>query len=75
MNIMKIESIQDAITFVHNSGFFLDWEWGGNTSADGFAHWIRAHYDEIDGDNYHDELRAYLLSEGEDPSEYSFDSR
>lgn len=67
--MMKIDSITDAKTFVSNSGV-ADWEWGDKASAEGFAQYVRDNCDYIDRYDYNDTLRAYLISEGEDPSLY-----
>lgn len=66
---MKIQTIQDALTFVYNSGV-NDWEWGGNASLDGFAYWLFRNVSEANPLSYGRELKEYLVFEGEDPSEY-----
>jgi hypothetical protein len=68
--IISIGTIDDAKTFVSNSGV-ADWEWGGNASADGFAEWIYRNCSEIDTDDYDTELGDYLWSVGEDVSGYN----
>ena len=62
-NYMKIDGIKDAKVFVSN--YFADYSFGGNSSADGFAKWIAANCNQIDLNNYDDELALYLISEDE----------
>lgn len=69
MSIINIYSTADAKTFVENSGI-LDWKFTGNASAEGFAVWIRANRSEIDTKNYDTELTEYLISVGENPTDY-----
>ncbi len=67
--IIKINTSHDAETFVANSGV-IDWEWSGKASANGFAEWVYLNCRKIDRNNYDTELRAYLTSVGENPSDY-----
>lgn len=67
--IVMFTTIDDAHGFVQNSGV-LDWRWAGKASADGFAGYLWRHYNQIDADAYDAELRAYLESVGENPSDY-----
>lgn len=66
---MNIDSISDAKTFVENSGI-VNWKFNGGASAEGFAVWIRANRSEIDTEDYAPELSEYLISVGENPSDY-----
>lgn len=61
---MKIQTIQDALNFVYNSGV-SEWQWGGNASLDGFAYWIFRNLSEIDPLSYEREVKEYLAYEGE----------
>jgi len=70
MDIMKLYSIDDARVFVDNSGV-ADWEWGEIASAEGFADWLWHNRTSVDRQDYDADLREYLLSEGEDPKDYS----
>lgn len=67
-NYMKMDGIKDAKVFVSN--YFADYSFGGNSSADGFAKWIAANCNQIDLNNYDDELALYLISEDEPLNEY-----
>ena len=64
-----INSITDAQVFVENSGV-SEWEFGGNASAEGFAEWIFRNRSSVDPNEYHAEISEYLLSVGEEPSDY-----
>lgn len=66
---MKIQTIQDALNFVYNSGV-SEWQWGGNASLDGFAYWIFRNLSEIDPLSYEREVKEYLAYEGEHFWEY-----
>ena len=64
-----INSITDAEIFVANSGV-AEWEWGGNASAEGFAEWIFRNRSAVNPNAYDGEIIEYLLSVGENPSDY-----
>ena len=64
-----INSITDAEIFVANSGV-SEWEFGGNASAEGFAEWVFRNRSAVDSNEYHAEISEYLISVGENPSDY-----
>jgi len=64
-----INSFSDAETFVNNSGV-SNWEWGGEASAEGFTQFVYRNYEEINEDNYIEELRSYLTTVGENWKDY-----
>lgn len=66
---IKFTTRADATTFVQNAGL-IDWEWGGQASADGFADWLYSNRNAADTDNCQQELAEYLTSVGENPSDY-----
>lgn len=66
---MNINTLEDAQTFVNNSGV-ADWAWGGNASSEGFAEFVYKNFNYIDRTYYEDELVDYLVSVGENPSDY-----
>ena len=66
---MDIETLQDALDFVSNSGV-AEWQWGGKASLEGFAYWIFRNRSSIDSLSYERLIEEYLMSEGEDPWEY-----
>ena len=66
---MNFTTIDDAETFVWNSGT-CDWEWGDGASAEGFAHWLWLNREEVDEDDYDEELASYLRSVDQNPAEY-----
>ena len=65
----KLITVTDALDFVANSGV-AEWEFGGRASAEGFAKWLFDNRSEVNPYDYGAELRQYLLSVGEDPSDY-----
>lgn len=74
---MSFLSEQDARTYVDNSGV-ADWEWSGMASAERFAAWLYQNRDGMGNDDpriareeFDRALTEYLLSEGENPDEYS----
>jgi len=64
-----INSITDAEIFVANSGV-SEWEFGGNASAEGFAEWLFMNRRSVNPNAYDGEIIEYLLSVGENPSDY-----
>ena len=64
-----INSITDAEIFVANSGV-SEWEFGGNASAEGFAEWLFLNSRSVNPSDYNAEIMEYLLSVGEEPSDY-----
>jgi hypothetical protein len=78
-NAMQFETISGARTFVNSSGL-VDWKWNGRASADGFAEYLFRNSDSVGPDSvptdedYTEILREYLISVGENPSDYGVSS-
>lgn len=64
-----INSVTDARVFVENSGV-AEWTFGGNATAEGFAEWLFRNRRSVNPDGYNAELIEYLISVGQDPSDY-----
>lgn len=66
---MQFTTINDARTFVENSGVY-EWVWSGTASAEGFARYLWENVDTVDVNDYDYHIAKYLLSVDEDPSDY-----
>lgn len=71
MSTVSINTLTDAQVFVDNSGV-AEWDFGGNSSVEGFAEWLFRNRAVVDADDYDSDVAEYLGSVGENPKDYGF---